>query len=146
MFLTLLIVRCNQKQEDKIIREKVDSTSCKKEAPLNQNGDSELSVLMRKMLHTSENLKDMIKKGSIPEKFPEEFLKIHTAKPTDSETKKASFNGFANNYITNLNTLYSSPKEELTNNYNAVINSCVSCHTEHCPGPLSIIRKLKLPN
>ena len=142
--VTLLLVNCNQQQEDKILSNKNDSTNCKKETPLNPNGDSELSVLMRKMLHTSESLKDMIKKGTIPEKFPEEFLKIHTAKPTDSETKKASFNGFADNYLNNLNALYNSPKEELTGNYNAVINSCVSCHTEHCPGPLRAIRKLKL--
>lgn len=143
-FVATLLVNCSQKQEEKAVADKTDSTACKTAAPVNPNGDSELSVLMRKMLHTSESLKDMIKKGNVPDKFPEEFMKIHTAKPTDSETKKASFNGFADNYLDNLNALYHSPKEELTTKYNAVINSCVSCHTEHCPGPLRAIRKLKL--
>ena len=142
--VALVLVNCSQKQEEKVTAEKTDSANCKTEAPLNPNGDSELSVLMRKMLHTSESLKDIIKRGDVPEKFPEEFLKIHTAEPTDSETKKASFNGFADIYLNNLNTLYKSPKTELTINYNAVINACVSCHTEHCPGPLKAIRKLKL--
>lgn len=112
--------------------------------PLNPNGDSELALLMRKMMHTSESLKEMIKQGNLPKEFPEEFMKIHTAQPTDSETKKASFDGFASNYINNMKILFESPKEELTKNYNAVITACVSCHSEHCPGPLKAINKLKI--
>ena len=80
----------------------------------------------------------------MPKTFPEEFLKIHTAKPTDSETKKASFEGFASNYVMSLKGLYSSSKEDLNKNYNAVVEACVSCHQEHCPGPLKAINKLKL--
>lgn len=139
----LLLANCsggNQKQEEKA---KTDSIAdCNK--PVNPNGDSELAVLMREMMSSASNLKEMIGKGNLPEKFPEEFLKIHTAQPTDSETKKASFNDFANNYISNLQTLYSSPKGDLTKNYNAVINACASCHSQHCPGPLKAINKLKI--
>lgn len=145
LFIVLLLVQCsnnNNKVEEKA---KADSlASCIK--PLNPNGDSELSILMREMVHSAESLKEMVKKGELPETFPEAFLKIHTAKPTDSETKKASFEGFANNYISNLHLLYNSPKEELTQNYNAVITACISCHGEHCPGPLGKINKLKIEN
>ena len=62
----------------------------------------------------------------------------------DSETKKASFDGFASNYIDNLQILYHSPKEDLTRNYNAVITACANCHSEHCPGPLKAINQLKI--
>ena len=112
--------------------------------PLNPNGDSELALLMRDMMSSSQNLREMIKQGNLPKEFPEAFLKIHTAKPTDSDTKKESFENFASNYITNLQALYSSPKEDLTKNYNAVINACASCHSQHCPGPLKAINKLKI--
>jgi cytochrome c556 len=112
--------------------------------PLNPNGDSELSVLMREMMNSAGNMKEMIKQGNLPDKFPEEFVKIHTAQPTDADTKKESFEGFASNYISNLRALYSSPKGDLTKNYNAVINSCASCHSQHCPGPLKAINKLKI--
>jgi hypothetical protein len=140
---TLFLVRCSTVGEKKEAEVKTDSTtSCKK--PVNPNGDSELAVLMREMMSSASNLREMIKQGNLPEKFPEEFLKIHTAKPTDSDTKKASFDNFADNYINNLQTLYHSPKEELTKNYNAVINACASCHSEHCPGPLKAINKLKI--
>jgi cytochrome c556 len=138
-------VQCSTNTENKTV-EKVnsDSTASCKSKPLNPNGDSELALLMRKMLRSSESLKEMIKQGNLPKEFPEEFLKIHTAKPTDSETKKASFDGYATNYLNNLQTLYNSPKAELTSNYNALIHSCASCHAEHCPGPLKTINNLKI--
>lgn len=143
--IVLLLVQCKQsgdKKTEAVIVEK-DSATCTAK-PLNPNGDSELSLLMRNMVHSSESLKELIKQGKLPDQFPEEFLKIHTAKPTDSNTKKASFDGFASLYISNMQTLFKSPKDQLTTNYNAVISACVSCHTEHCPGPLKKIKQLSI--
>lgn len=141
--LALLLFNCSRNEEVKKEVVKTDTATCKKPS-VNPNGDSELALLMREMLHNSESLKEMIKNGNLPDKFPEAFLKIHTAKPTDSETKKESFNAFADNYLSNLKTFYGSSKDNMRSNYNAVINACVSCHTEHCPGPLRAINKLKI--
>lgn len=145
ILITLLISCGNNTAEKEKTSEKKDSGTCA--VPIvgnNPNGSSELSQLMRKMQSSVQSLKEMIEKGELPAKFPEEFLKIHTAQPTDSETKKESFNAFADAYLQNLKTLYSSSKEDIKGNYNAVINACESCHGEHCPGPLRAIRKLKL--
>jgi cytochrome c556 len=144
LIFVLLAANCSgdakKKEEEKT---RLDSiASCNK--PLNPNGDSELAMLMREMMSSASNMREMVKQGNLPDKFPEEFLKIHTAQPTDSETKKASFEDFADNYISNLNALYNSPKEDLTKNYNAVVNACASCHSQHCPGPLKAINKLKI--
>lgn len=144
LLFVLLAANCSgyAKKED-AEKAKLDSiASCGK--PLNPNGDSELAMLMREMMSSASNMREMVKQGNLPATFPEEFLKIHTAQPTDSETKKASFEDFADNYISNLNTLYNSPKEDLTKNYNAVVNACASCHSQHCPGPLKAINKLKI--
>lgn len=138
-----VFVQCSGKEKQSSDNAEEESASCTTK-PVNPNGDSELSVLMRDMRSSSESLRQKIVQGVLPEKFPEEFLKIHTAKPTDSETKKASFEGFANSYIYNLQILYHSPKEELTQNYNAVVTACANCHSEHCPGPLKAINKLKI--
>jgi hypothetical protein len=143
MFVVLILVQCSNSGKQSSETAKADNASCTKK-PLNPNGDSELALLMRNMKSSSESLREKIKQGNLPEKFPEEFLKIHTAKPTDSETKKASFDGFADNYLSNLQVLYHSPKEDLTKNYNAVITACANCHSEHCPGPLKAINKLKI--
>jgi cytochrome c556 len=144
LVLVLFLENCSDNKQ-KLAEEKIKAdsiSSCAK--PLNPNGDSELALLMRDMMSSASNLREMIKQGNVPKEFPEAFLKIHTAKPTDSDTKKASFDNFANNYISNLQALYTSPKEDLTKNYNAVVNACASCHSEHCPGPLKAINKLKI--
>jgi len=145
VFFVLLLAECGQpKEKEAGVKEaQSDTTICKKK-PINPNGDSELALLMREMLHSSESLKEQIKKGNLPEKFPEAFLKIHTAKPTDADTKHDSYDAFATNYIDNLQLLYKSPKAELTKNYNAVITACISCHSDHCPGPIKTIEKLKI--
>lgn len=142
--LTGLFSQCSHGIEKKDAVANKDTSACAANK-INPNGSSELSVLMRSMLKSSASMKELIKQGKLPEKFPEEFLKIHTAQPTDADTKKPSFDGFASAYLTNLNNLYHSPKEQLKQNYNAVVNACVSCHSEHCPGPLVAIRKLSIP-
>lgn len=144
LLLAMLLANCSDSAEKAAAEKaKADSlASCNQ--PVNPNGDSELAVLMREMMSSASSMREMVKQGTLPAKFPEEFLKIHTAKPTDSETKKASFEGFAENYISNLQALYASPKEDLTKNYNAVVNACASCHSQHCPGPLKAINKLKI--
>lgn len=123
-----------------------DTKVCKNNsAPVNPNGDSELSVLMRKMMVNAKAIRASVIKNEVPTSvFPEEFLTIHTAIPTDSSTKKESFEGFAKNYLSNLKKMYSSPKTELKANFNSVVMACVSCHNDHCPGPLSAIYKLEI--
>ena len=143
LFLLVLYTNCTEDTSAKK-SQAIDSTACSETPQLNPNGDSELAILMRKMMLRSESLKEMVKKGTLPKEFPEEFIKIHTAQPTDSETKKASFDGFATNYLSNMKILFASPIEERIKNYNAVINACVTCHSEHCPGPLKVINKLKI--
>ena len=101
-------------------------------------------MLMRNMLQQSDSIKKIIIEGGLPDKFPDAFSKIHTAEPTDSETKRESFDGFATNYLNALKLVYNSPREKITENYNSLVNACLSCHAEHCPGPVKVIRKLKI--
>ncbi|MBL7896814.1 MAG: hypothetical protein JNK50_16060 [Bacteroidia bacterium] len=144
IFVGLLLLNCSREREAKIeTTEKTDSTTCAK--PLvNPNGDSELALLMRAMRDTTKSFKEMIMAGKVPTKFPDVFLKIHSAQPTDNETKKPSFNGFADGYLAALKNLSSSDDLNVKVNYNALVQACENCHSEHCPGPLGTIRKLKL--
>ena len=142
MVAAAIMVHCSHigaKESEKAVCVKPDPNS------INPNGSSELSVLMRKMLQTAQNDREKVIEGVLPENFPEDFLKINTAKPTDNATKKESFTGFSDNYIRSLRTFYQSPKDELQKNFNALVISCVACHGDHCPGPLKVINKLKLP-
>lgn len=140
----VLLMQCEQNAEKTAEAEKKDTTACVTKKPLNPNGDSELALLMRSMYDSAASVKELIKQGKLPDKFPEAFLKIHTATPTDSTVRTVEFTAFANDYINGLNTLHSSPKEKLLSNYNMLVQKCVNCHQAVCPGPIQRINKLKL--
>jgi hypothetical protein len=135
-----MLEQCGEPSET----DKKENVATCKIKPVNPNGDSELSLLMREMMRSADSMKTVIKSGNVPEKFPDAFLKIHTAKPTDDDTKHASYDAFATNYIDNLQILCKSPKAESIKNYNVVVNSCINCHNDHCPGPIKTIEKLFL--
>ncbi len=141
----LIAVQCSQSSDKKAAAlSQKDSTVCSSKKPLNPNGDSELALLMRSMNTSTASFRELIKQGKLPEKFPEEFLKIHTAKPTDPATSTPIFEGFATSYLNGLNKLYASPKDQLTSNFNIFVQGCVDCHQQFCPGPIKTINKLKI--
>lgn len=141
--LFILAAGCNNETNKPV--EKEEAAECKApEEGMNPNGSSELSQLMRQMQSAADSAKQMIRNGDVPRNFPEAFLKIHTAQPTDSDTKKESFDGFATHYLNSLKTLYSSSKADAPKHYNAMVEACLSCHYEHCPGPIKAINKLRL--
>ena len=114
--------------------------------PLNPNGDSELALLMRMMNDSTAAIKELVAQGKLPDKFPEAFLKIHTAKPTDQTVKTEEFEAFAASYVEGLKQLYHSSPSELETNYNSLVQRCINCHQSVCPGPIKAIKKLKIEN
>ena len=111
---------------------------------VNPNGSSELSLMMREMyIHTAEARKALDENKVAP--YPETFLTIKTAKPTDEDTKKEYYNTFADLYLQVLENYKNSDKKNLQRNYSALINTCLACHSSHCPGPVPKIKKLLLP-
>lgn len=111
---------------------------------VNPNGSSELSLLMREMYnHTAAARKALDEGKTAP--YPESFLTLKTAKPTDGDTKKEYYTTFADLYIQSLENYKGSGKSNLQKNYTAMINTCLACHSSHCPGPVPKIKKLLLP-
>jgi hypothetical protein len=112
---------------------------------VNPNGSSELSILMRKMYDHAAAARVQVTSGKLLNTFPREFLSIYTAAPTDSFTKNNTFNPFADAYLLSLNQLTSSGKENLVENYNGLVTACITCHSQHCPGPVPKMKKLLIP-
>lgn len=137
-FLFILVVILSQCKEEV----KKTDAECLINDP-NPNKSSELAILMRAMATHAESVKGQVIQGKLTGVFPEEFRKIHTATPTDSMIKGDSFDSFANGYIKNLELLYANTGS-LNTSYNAVINTCISCHEQSCPGPLVRINKMKI--
>lgn len=131
ILLFFLTVGCSTKQKD--FSNKKDFTMYKQ---------SEMSALMLKMYEKNKENKKMILEGKMPKNFPEEFLKIHTAKLTDSGDRTESFNAFSNLYLNTLKEVFNAPKEDLILRHNNVVNTCISCHQTTCLGPIPKIKKL----
>ncbi|WP_196885535.1 hypothetical protein [Aureivirga sp. CE67] len=104
---------------------------------------SDMALLMRNMLDKHKVLKEKIEKGKLPTVFPKVYQNIHTATLTDPSDKDDEFDSFAKLYIENEKNLYeNSTKENVKENYNAAVQSCIACHQRKCSGPIPRIKKL----
>lgn len=136
LFLLLLFLnRCTTQSAE-------EKAECLKPDSINPNGSSELSVLMRMMHDKAAEMKLLIEQKKTFGNFPEEFDRLNLATPTDSATKKPSFEAFSASYLHSLKTLYQANEATVTLRYNEMVNACLACHSDHCPGPVPKIKKL----
>jgi len=114
-----------------------------KETELDMHEASELALLMRDMYQKNLDLRQQIIDGEIPESFPEDFKTIHTADA--SEELNETYKSLAVQYIANMEaiTQAKSPAAGIEA-YNSMINTCASCHTIYCQGPLAKIRRMRI--
>ena len=104
---------------------------------------SEMTMLMRSIYDENEAIKKEIIAGNTPEEFPKDFLNIFTAKLTDDKPYNETFIAYSKVYIDNVRAIYDTTSVvPLKIRYNNAINSCVSCHTTECVGPIPRIKKL----
>lgn len=126
----VVLFGCSDKQEP----------TTKKKRPINPNGDSELALLMRNMFEESDSLKQLVLEGKSLSGL-EKYEDIHSAIPTDPTVTGPVFEAFANAYIESIKTLENSDSTSVAN-FNNMVNQCMNCHTEFCPGPKKRIKKL----
>ncbi len=104
------------------------------------NQASELALLMRAMYTDSEHIKQAVLAGKLPEDVREKFKKIHLAVATETDMKDAAFSAMADVFLKNMDKLYDDKNQ--IEDYNVLVQSCLACHQNHCPGPISRIKKL----
>lgn len=103
---------------------------------------SEMAQLMNEMYAYNESIKQQIIDGKFDNSFPEKFKNIHSAVLTSPSDRDASFESFSKLFLEAQKAVFESPSEDLTTNYNAAINACISCHEVKCVGPIPRIKKL----
>lgn len=111
---------------------------------VNPNGSSELSLLMRDMQKYTNQAKADLKAGKSPAPFPAAFNKLFTAKISENNTKSDFYNQFGELYISSVKNYASSTAENRIETYNNMVNACLACHSQHCPGPVPVIKKMKV--
>lgn len=131
ILLFISILSCVDKKENKVIIQENKAYQ-----------QSEMAALMLSMYQVNLENKKLILEGKFPEKYHQEFSKIHTAKLTDSTDRNAAFKGFSDFYLKNYKMLFETPKDSLKFSHNNTINSCIACHKTTCIGPIPKIKKL----
>lgn len=131
IILIALSFGCEQKKE---------CSSGSRKRPINPNGDSELALLMRDMFTESDSLKQLVEEGKQLSGL-RKYQEIHSAIPTDSTVRGPVFEAFAQNYIQSIKALEASDSASIFN-FNHMVDQCMNCHTEFCPGPKKRIKKL----
>jgi len=70
---------------------------------------------------------------------------IFTAEPSKDILKDSVFVAKATAYLGHIEKLTKAEsKESALTHYSDVINTCVSCHQDYCPGPVARIKKLRI--
>ena len=137
ILLLVLMVSCSSSEEKKTTKE-----PAKKFVP-DMYEASEMTLLMRSMYDVNEEFKKDILAGKTPEEFPKDFLKIFTSKLTDDKPYNDTFKAFSKVYIDNERAIFDATSEiPIKERYNNAINTCISCHTTECVGPIPRIEKL----
>lgn len=137
VFCSFLLVNCANKKTKKEIK-----VTDKVPASFQMYKTSEMAELMRTMLAKNKKLRAKIIEGKDIGDFNDEYLKIHTAKLTDSTDLDATFPTFANHFVKMQKDVFSVESSKQKEQFNSMINACVACHKDRCSGPIPRIKKL----
>lgn len=111
-------------------------------APYPPNKDSELTLLMRDMYTYYDSIRQEIKAGTTIEDQIKVFADIHSAVSTSpAKAESDLYQAMAKVYSNSAERL-NDPTIEKTAAFNLMVDNCMSCHQQLCPGPMVRIKKL----
>lgn len=142
-----IIISCNSESaenQETALPEAPEKGPRLKPSEVNPNGDSELALLMRDMFTHAEAVKKKIMDGDA-ELDLRLFEKIHTADPTDQTVRNAKFDAMATAWQASVSAIDEAAPAEHAQKFNLMVDNCMSCHTQFCPGPRMRIKKLYIP-
>ncbi|MFD0761325.1 hypothetical protein ACFQZW_04470 [Lutibacter aestuarii] len=103
---------------------------------------SEMALLMEEMYKTNETLKQKIVNKEAIGDFSIKFLDIHSAVLTNPKDRTESFEVFSKTFIKNQQAIFTASQENVKEQFNLMVNSCIACHKTTCTGPIPRIKKL----
>ena len=99
---------------------------------------------MRNMYDDGMITKQQLLDGKKPE-VKVKFHQIHTAKATQPlELDLATFNDLATSYEGSVQTFLDAEPADRVATYHNMVNACMNCHKQVCPGPTRKIKHLYL--
>ena len=105
---------------------------------INPNGHSELAYLMRQFLTDLEGARARIEKGEAVEKLFPKHRKMRCAWPSAMSERNEAYDRRCKAYLNEVRKFDQAPSKAT---YNAIISSCVACHSVSCQGPIPMISR-----
>ena len=110
--------------------------------------NEDLSALMDRLTKETKQIKKQIENGKLEgkafKKYGLDYQTILTATPSDASKKGEHFNDFAKSFLKETERLRSAEPSRIKTQYNAVILACINCHSTYCPGPITMLKKMKV--
>jgi len=104
---------------------------------------SEMANLMNAMYDYNLTIKKKILKGEVPQDFPLEFMKIHSAELSDFKYRNETFEAFSTLFINGEKEVFNQDAtQSIEQRFNNAVGVCISCHQTECTGPIPRIKKL----
>jgi len=137
-FALCIIVACTD--SSKPAAEEGDSCSKPVQDP---NDVKPMALMMRSMANNCDSMRLKIMQGVVVDSMQYPLPPFWGAEPTDSSVLEQLFYNNANQIQQAYRTLMQN-KDHQKENYTAVIQECIHCHSSYCSGPLRRIKKLPL--
>ena len=139
--LVMALIACSE-------QEKPTTETVVQEQPKHQviNGveRSELALTMRYMYDQLVLTRDSLKEGiEVSRKIAQRIATIHTDTPTEPEKIDETYHAMADLFLNAYKNFEADTSGQIET-YNAMIETCVACHQQKCPGPVKAITKLKV--
>ena len=140
LFTSLFAISC---QKDNKVEVEKETVSKEKDTPFQMYEMSEGALLMEEMYAHNLQLKEKILAGDALGSMPENFSKLPFAVLTDPTDKDDFFNKQAAEFLSFQKAIYTS--EDPKQAFNAMVESCLECHSKKCGGPIPRIKTLLIP-
>ena len=92
------------------------------------------------MQHVRETILD---EGVLPDSLQLDYSNMKNVDKTDPSVSGDVFNAMADSFLATLDQM-KKENQFSKEDFNLVINSCMTCHQQFCPGPIVRIKKLKI--
>lgn len=143
LFFLAFIWSCSETNDNTIVSESADASETGMTI-VNGVERSELALLMRKMYDEMKLVKDSLDQGlTVKTDFYEEFKRIQTAHATEPEKIDDTYQAMAGAFLDNYAS-FEQTSQNQTEAFNIMLQNCLVCHQQKCPGPVKAINKLKI--
>lgn len=115
--------------------------ACDKKPKYTMAVDSELTLLMRDMFAYYDSIKVNITNDDLHEQI-KVFQEVHKAVATSPEKSSSDlYQAMATIYVQSAERL-NRPGIDRKEAFNLMVDNCMNCHKQMCPGPMVRIKKL----